>query len=120
MGSQPESALVKDIRVSLRHRYGGLWIKTHGGPYAQQGVPDLIGCVDGLFIGLEVKMPGKEDTLTPLQKETLLQINVEGGHAKMVTSVDEALEVVALAIEGDFVRPETGGWKDRTTDEEEM
>lgn len=117
MGRQPESALVKDIRVSLRHRFGGLWIKTHGGPYAQQGVPDLIGCVDGNFVGLEVKMPGKEDTLTPLQKETILQINIEGGHAKMVTSVEEAIEFVEVLLDKDAL---VGGWKGRTTDEEEM
>lgn len=91
MGSQPEGHLVRDIRVSLRAKYGGLWIKTHGGPYARQGTPDLIGCVQGYFIGLEVKLPGKEDTLTALQEETIQRINAEGGFASMVTSVDDAL-----------------------------
>lgn len=68
-----------------------MWIKTHGGPYARQGTPDLLACIEGYFIGLEVKLPGKEDTLTPLQEETIRTINAEGGFASMVTSVEEAL-----------------------------
>lgn len=91
MGAKAETSLVRDIRVTLRAKVGGFWIKTHGSMYAQQGVPDLIGCVEGYFIGLEVKMPGKEGTLTPLQEETLQQITMEGGDASMVTSVGDAI-----------------------------
>lgn len=89
-----ETGLVRDIRVSLRAKVGGLWIKTHGTQYAQQGVPDLLGCVEGVFFGLEVKVPGKEKELTALQEETILEINKEGGFATMVTSIEEALEFV--------------------------
>lgn len=98
MASQAESGLVKDIRVTLRARYGGLWIKQHGSMYAQQGIPDLIGCLDGYFFGLEVKVPGKEDTLTPLQNETINTINIEGGHAAMVTSTEQAVAFVRRAL----------------------
>lgn len=98
MTTQKEAGLVKDIRVTLRGKVGGFWIKQHGSQYSQQGVPDLIGCVRGVFFGLEVKVPGKEDTLTPLQSETLDTINAEGGFAKTVTSTDEALGFVMNSL----------------------
>lgn len=94
MAKQPESALVRDIRVTLLAKVGGFWIKSHGNNYAQQGVPDLLGCVEGVFFGLEVKVPGQEHTLTPLQRETMLEIQKEGGFATMVSSWEEALEFV--------------------------
>lgn len=73
------------------------WIKVHGGPYQQGGIPDLIGCVNGYFIGLEVKLPGKEDTLTDRQAATLTQIGDALGIQGMVTSVEQAIELVAHA-----------------------
>ena len=31
--------------------------KEHGGPYGTSGVPDIICCYKGRFLGLEVKLP---------------------------------------------------------------
>ncbi len=86
--SQPEGLLVKKIKSILERKYGGLWIKVHGGPYQQAGIPDLLGCLDGRFIGLEVKIPERKNTLTKLQEQTLNEINLAGGIAEVVTSVD--------------------------------
>ena len=55
--------LEKDIIAAIR-RYlatlGGdafFW-KEHGGPYGASGVPDIICCYRGRFLGLEVKFSG--------------------------------------------------------------
>lgn len=94
MPSQPETKLVRKIRTVLQAQIGGLWIKQHGSQYSQQGVPDLIGCVNGYFIGLEVKTPDKKHTLTKLQRLTLGLIETEGGGATVVTSPEEAVDFV--------------------------
>lgn len=112
--SQPESLLVKQIKSALERKYGGLWIKIHGGPYQQAGIPDLLGCQDGRFLGLEVKVPGREKTLTKLQAQTLDEIKQAGGISAVVTSVEEAEEVVQTLL-----NQISQGWKDRTSDETE-
>jgi len=60
------------------------------------GIPDLLCCVDGLFIGIEVKRPGKK--ATPAQALIIDRIRKAGGWADVATSASESLEVVALAI----------------------
>jgi len=88
-----EATLRKTIVRSLR-QYSGFWYVTHGGQFQQGGLPDIIGCYGGWFIGLEVKLPGKEHTLTPRQSHALKAIRDAGGKAKMVTSVSEAMDFV--------------------------
>lgn len=93
-----ESALVAKIKRALDKDRPGFWVKIHGGPFQLIGLPDLIGCYEGRFYGLEVKLPGKEDTLTPRQQYILDQIRQVGkGVAGMVTSVEQALSIVRPA-----------------------
>lgn len=86
-----ESTLQKKIKKALQ-KEGGFWVKVHGGPYQRVGLPDLIGCYKGKFIGIEVKVPGREDTLTKRQSRILRQIESEGGIAFMSTSVEMTME----------------------------
>ena len=58
-----ESQITAKILSQLK-RLGGFWYKTHGGPFQVRGLPDIIGCYQGAFYGLEVKVPGRENTLT--------------------------------------------------------
>ena len=71
--------------------------KEHGGPYGTSGVPDIICCYKGRFLGLEAKLPGGK--LTELQKRALDKINRAGGIARHVESVDDARAVIRLADE---------------------
>jgi len=90
---QPESRLQRKIRKALESAYpGSFWFKVHGGPFQKAGLPDLIGCVRGTFIALEVKMPGKEPT--EVQRFVMSQILSAGGYAGYVTSVEEAIEAI--------------------------
>lgn len=67
---------------------GGIAFKQNQiGIYAQAGVPDLLCCVKGHFIAIEVKKPKKKPT--PIQYAFLEAINKCGGLAFYVTSVDE-------------------------------
>lgn len=97
MARQREGLLATRIRTALMKRYGDrLWlVKIHGGLMQRAGIPDLIGCLDGRFIALEVKLPDGHHRLTRLQKVTLRQIAAAGGLAGVVRSVSEAEALVA-------------------------
>ena len=90
-----EASLVKKIIDRLTREVGGLWIKISAGPFQVAGLPDIIGCYKGRFFGIEVKLPGKERTLTKLQQWWIDRINTTGqGKATMVTSVEQAIKFV--------------------------
>ena len=88
--------LEKDITAAILRYLRSLpecfcW-KEHGGQYGTAGIPDIICCYRGRFIGLEVKRPGNK--LTRLQEVTLDRIRAALGEAHMVTSVAEARAVI--------------------------
>jgi len=87
-----ETALVTAMKKALKAELGGRWIKIHGGPYQEKGVSDILGCFNGRFVAIEVKMPGKEKKLTDLQERFLKQVEKAGGIAFMSTDIDEAIE----------------------------
>jgi len=74
---------------------GSYFFKHHGGKYSQVGVPDIIVCYKGRFIGIEVK--NEKGQLTILQTRNLQRIADNGGIALAVRSLEEVKEV----LEGD-------------------
>lgn len=66
--------------------------KEHGSVYGTNGVPDIICCYKGRFLGLECKLPGGR--LTELQKRAIEKINHAGGVACRVESVEDAKRVI--------------------------
>lgn len=93
-----ETELQKRIKKKLNDLPNCVFVKNHGGPHSVRGIPDLTGCVEGTFVALEVKRPGKEKTLTKIQKYTLDQLEGAGAIVGVVTSVEEALEIVEPLI----------------------
>jgi hypothetical protein len=99
-----ESILVGSIARAIHAHYPEAWIfKVAGGPYQVAGVPDLLVCVRGLMVGLEVKNPQPGETpeharnrATPGQRIQIERINRAGGVADVVVSVAEALGVLAV------------------------
>jgi penicillin-binding protein-related factor A (putative recombinase) len=76
----------------LTQQSGG---KTRHIRMAQKGTSDIIGMIKtGQFVALEVKLPGKEKTITEAQKTFLEKVAANGGIASMVTSCDEALALI--------------------------
>ena len=67
--------------------------KEHGGPYGSAGIPDIICCYRGRFLGLEVKLPSGR--LTELQKRAIEKINRAGGIACRVENVNDVKAVIA-------------------------
>ena len=89
--------LERDIVTAIRKYLASLgsdvffW-KEHGSVYGTNGVPDIICCYKGRFLGLECKLPGGR--LTKLQKRTIEQINRAGGVACRVESVEDVKRVI--------------------------
>lgn len=93
MTKQPESRLSRDIMAALRAEGAFCW-KNHGGPTMMAGLPDIAGCYQGLFFGIETKMPDGGDP-SPIQRQRHREIVAAGGVVKVARSVADALEVIA-------------------------
>lgn len=89
-----EKTFVKKLKKRLAKEFGGFWFKVHGGPFQLAGLPDLIGCVRGRFIGIECKAPGKMKTLTELQVKMLSIIRKAGGLGFATDNIDKAVSRV--------------------------
>ena len=67
---------------------------THG--YGSSGVPDIVACINGRFVGIECKA-GKGKT-TPLQEKNLNAITQAGGLSVVVNekNVDDLLLLLGV------------------------
>jgi hypothetical protein len=92
--AQRESKLSRKIMTELE-KHGAFCFKVHGGPHMMAGLPDIIVCVEGKFIGLETKLPDGGDA-TPIQRLIHSKIKAAGGKAIVVRSPAEALAVCGL------------------------
>lgn len=64
-------------------------VKYHGNPTTKRGMPDLIGAWRGKSFAVEIKLPGKQDTVTLAQKAWLHVFRRGGYVVGIVTSFDE-------------------------------
>ena len=101
-----ESDLIKAISNYLKTVPNLFFWKEHGGMYGTAGIPDLIICYKGRFIGLECKV-GK-NTATALQQQTIRQILKAGGYAVVVKSVGE-VKAIIQAFEKEYGRHQQRG-----------
>lgn len=97
MGSQPEARLSRRIQTEIRAA-GHFCYKVHGSELTMAGLPDIIVCAGGLFIGLEVKMPAKRSNTSARQDYVHSLIRQAGGIAAVVCSPQEALSVIEQAL----------------------
>lgn len=77
-------------------------MKIHGGPYQRVGLSDIIGCCQGKFIAIEVKLPSKEGKLTKSQEQFMQEINDAGGFAFLSTSIDRSVKLMKGILGGEY------------------
>lgn len=100
MPKQPEGRLIRRTRAYLEGR-GACVFKIVGGEsvFQEAGIPDLLVCYNGIFIGLEGKTPvGKP---SPRQLAVGRRIEKAGGYFLVFT---ELAEVEALLTKLDRKR----------------
>lgn len=106
MAPSNEAGLVRSIVREVARRYPLAFIfKVVGHPYQMVGVPDLLVCVEGRLVGIEVKYqrPGEsvEHALSRVSAQQEFQMEAirrAGGVAGAVTSVEAALELVEQSL----------------------
>jgi hypothetical protein len=97
--AQAEARISRAIMTDLRG-LGHFCFKVHGSEHMMAGLPDIIVCAEGHFIGLETKRPTERFHTSPRQDYVHGLISESGGHAFVVTSVQEAREAVESVLNG--------------------
>lgn len=69
------------------------YLKVHGSMYQPAGTPDILACVNGRFVAIEVKRPSG-GVLSELQKSKLKKIENSGGVSIVARSVEDVSEVL--------------------------
>lgn len=95
---KPETTLQRKIVEALSREVGGHWMKIHGSQFQTKGIPDLLGCVAGLFFALEVKCDSSQYGASDYQLYNIKQIHESGGMAAVVESPEEAVALVKKHI----------------------
>lgn len=70
-------------------------MKIHGSDegFQEVGIPDLLCCIKGRFVGIEVKQPSGK--LRPAQRVVLREIYDAGGIAAVVETVGQAARLLS-------------------------
>lgn len=104
----PETRLVKRMKDAGRAAYGDdlVVIKYHGNAYSESGVSDLLCCLRGVFVAVEVKAPESyggsieralEAGPTVKQMAFLSRIEAAGGIGGVAASVEGFMALLAEA-----------------------
>ncbi len=79
MSKKPETVFKERVLPLLRSLPHSWWFKTQ--MIAIRGIPDVIGCLNGTFVALELKRGDDKGKLAPLQGYILRKITAAGGLA---------------------------------------
>lgn len=85
-----ESAIEKSIQKYL-DSIGAYHIKNHGSIFSRAGTPDITACINGTFVGIEVKRP-HVGRVSALQRAHIKLIQRAGGVAFVACSIEETKE----------------------------
>lgn len=97
MSKQRESKLSSEIMKQIRLA-GYFCFKVHGNEYTMVGLPDIIVCAKGVFIGVETKLPEKRNNVSEKQKYIHTMIRAAEGYCTVVTSAPEALAFIEACL----------------------
>jgi|TARA_R100001163_G_scaffold62367_1_gene53094 hypothetical protein len=89
MAATPESKVKAKVTKQLRE-LGAYYFFPATGGYGKGGVPDIVGCYQGRFFGIECKAGRNKPT--PLQLKNLQEISDAGG-LSWVVNEDNVLDV---------------------------
>lgn len=96
---KPETALRNKIKTALKKAFPkSKWVTMVASPWSEAGISDLVGCVEGLFIALEVKQSTGSYKATPNQLRFIMEIKHAGGEATVIKSTEEAVEFVRKVV----------------------
>lgn len=88
-----EKSVENDIKAYLFSK-GIYHFKVHGSQFMERGIPDIIACVNGYFVGIEVKRPGAKNEQSEYQKIHERNIKKSNGIYLLVDSLEEVIDYV--------------------------
>jgi len=94
MAMTPEGKVKKRITDLLKsHGEDVYYFSPVTGGFGKSGVPDIVVCAYGLFVGIEVKADKRKNPPTALQEKNLAEIKTAQGAALVIDANDlEPLE----------------------------
>jgi hypothetical protein len=95
MADTPEKKVKRKVVERLKARDAYYFYPVTGG-YGASGVPDIVACYRGVFLGIEVKFDMNKNPPTRLQEKHLHDIDEAGGIALVIddNNVDYLDEVL--------------------------
>ena len=90
-----EKVIENNIKKYLKDK-GAYCVKYFGNAFSQVGVPDLLVCYKGKFLGIEVK--NEKGKTSQLQNINILNIRKAGGISFVARSVEDVREII-IAID---------------------
>lgn len=101
----PEVKVKKQVKAILDAHNVYYFYPVTGG-YGASGVPDIIGCINGMFIGIECKAGRNKPT--KLQVHNLTRIAEAGGIALVINedNVDDVRIVIDKLVKLSHNKPE--------------
>jgi Holliday junction resolvase len=90
--SGPEKKVENQIKSYL-DLLGAYYLKVHGSMYQPAGTPDILACINGRFVAIEVKRPNG-GVVSALQKSKLKKIEQVGGVSIVARSVEDVSEML--------------------------
>lgn len=85
---------------------GCYWVKYHGNAYSVAGTPDILACVNGYFIGIEVKAQNGKPS--ELQLVKIRDIREAGGFSYVVypSGFGKLKDIIEGLLRDEFNREE--------------
>ncbi|MCJ0572363.1 VRR-NUC domain-containing protein [Enterococcus cecorum] len=88
----PEKKIENQIKRYL-DKLGAYYLKVHGSVFQPAGTPDILACVNGRFVAIEVKR-ANGGVVSELQKAKLKRIKNSGGVAIVARSVEDVSKML--------------------------
>jgi len=102
MATTPEGLVKKRVK-SILEELGVWFFMPPANGYGRAGIPDFIGCLNGLLIAIETKSGKKEPTA--LQAREMRRIREAGGYAVKINeeNVDQLKGLLEAAVRRDWI-----------------
>lgn len=95
-----EKRFENKIKTFLETLDNCFYYKHHASRYGKAGIPDIIACINGRFVGIEVK--ASKGKPSPLQVRNVNLITCAGGYATIVypDQFEELKSILTMISEG--------------------
>ena len=90
MANTPEGRVKDAVKKELRKRDIWYFMPMQNG-FGVVGIPDFICCMEGSFLAIETKAPGKRCDTTANQDRVIAEIEAHLGHAIVVDDVSQLI-----------------------------